>query len=62
MSVCVKLQNGHSRRCHFDQIRFRTVETPRLTEVDHITPEAQILPAEFVTARSDDQVVTPKGP
>ena len=60
MSVRVKLQNGHSRRCHFDQIRFRTVETPRLTEVDHATPEAQNSPAEIVTTTSDDQVETPE--
>ena len=62
VSVHVKLQNGHSRYCQFDQIWLKTVETPKLTEVDHATPEAQNSPAEFVITIRDDQLETPKVP
>ena len=54
VSVCVHLHDGRSRRCHQDQIRSRTVETPNLVGVDESTLP-QTPPAEIVT-RGDDQL------
>ena len=54
VSVCVQLHDGRSRRCHHDQIRSRTVETPNLVGVDESTLP-QTPPAEIGT-RGDDQL------